>query len=53
MGKTFTKEEIIKWAEKQKEYADSPFTNSDPHEAYKQALNHLIHYLNNPIKEII
>lgn len=38
--------EVRNWAEEQsKEFSDSVFVQKEPNEAYKQALNHLIHSL--------
>jgi hypothetical protein len=50
---TFTTKQLISWAEKQKSFADSPFTKKSGEEAYIQALNHLIDYVKHPIREII
>jgi thymidylate kinase len=53
-GKTFTAQELIEWAEKQKkEFAGSVFTKEVGSEAYEQALNHLIHHVKYPVEEII
>lgn len=54
VSNTFTTQQLIAWAEKQKEWADSYWTRdlTGP-EAYERALNHLIYFATNPITEII
>lgn len=50
---TFTTEQLIAWAKEQAEYADVWQKDNTGPEGYKMALQHLIVYVKNPVKEII
>ena len=50
---TFTAKQLIQWAKEHSEYADFFMKDKTGSEAYKIAMNHLIIYAENPIKDII